>query len=155
MKKKLDSNHLITHRCLAHKVQLIVRNTITKTDSNGDFLYLNFILLEKDLNELAKFHEYSAKNTAHLRGVCIRRNVTPFKPKKIFPVRWVTSHYDALRLIMMFFAIIMEHLLLIFGSRFFTVKQRWIAKDIIGFLSDKHALSTLHFQMDIQFLFKG
>ena len=150
-----EMNPLITHKCLAHKVQLVVRNTITKSDDDGNFIFLNFILLEKDVNDLAALHETSAKNSAHLRGVCTRRNVVAFRPKKIFPVRWVSSHYDALHLIMKFFSIIMEHLILIVSSEFFNVKQRWAVKPFIGFLSDKHALSTLHFQLDILFLLKG
>ena len=164
LKIRLQKNHLVVHHCLPHRIQLIVRNAITLSKKvpipgtnkeKSVFVYPNGMHLESDIDDLASYHRKSHKNMAHLKKVCREAKVQVFRPPHIFPTRWVTSSYKAIYSAYNHWPLLIEHLTTIRNNPRYPPGQRLKAKNLILFLTDKHALSTMLYQMDVQYLFKG
>ena len=164
LKIRLGKSHLVVHHCRPHRIQLIVRNAITLSEKvpipgsnkkKSVFVYPNGMHLESDIDALASYHRKSHKNMAHLKKVCRAANVRVFRPHHVFPTRWVTSSYRAIYSAYTHWPLLIQHLTTIRDNRHYPPAQRVKAKNLILFLTDKHALTTMMYQMDVQYLFKG
>ena len=161
---RLGKEHLVVHHCLPHRIQLIVRNAITKskkvpipnsTKKKTVFEFPNGLHLEKDIDDLASFHRVSHKNMAHLKWICRTAGARVFRPPHIFPTRWVTSSYRATYSVYSHWPLLIKHLTTIRQDESYPIGQRHKAKLLLLFLTDRHALATMMYQMDMQYVFKG
>ena len=164
LKERLHKEHLVIHHCLPHRIQLIVRNAVTKsekvavpnsTKKRTVFSYPNGMHLESDIDKLASFHRVSHKNMAHLKKICRAAGAKVFRPPHVFPTRWVTSSYRATHSVDVHWPLLIQHLTAIYDDRRYPIGQRVKARKLLLFLKDKHALATMMYQMDMQYLFKG
>lgn len=120
------------------------------------YLHENAIYIEDDINSLAKFHSQSRKVLNNLRDFC--KLETPrvrfFRPPKIMPTRWVASHERATRSIFDHWPVLVKHLKHIRCSPNFSEKARQTATNLLLFLTDRHAMSNLLFQLELQYAFQ-
>ena len=157
--KLLGISSLYRHHCLAHRLQLILKNAAIEKNALGNYKYLNLgMFLTKDFNSMASFHRASAKNMAHLRQFMaaipsIRR---PVKPQRINDVRWVPSHQRVCVKTYKYGHIWSGHLGEISdpGSGF-SSEQRTKADENDNFFHDMHAIMSMVIQLDIFSLFQG
>ena len=153
----LNKGDLIMNACLAHKNNLMIRNAVTKKNPRNpkEYLYWNPIIFESDVNDFSSFFRYSHKNMNFLRKKCIDLGLQPFKPKKIIPNRWSASYFKSIIVVKKHFCPIVVTAGIIKDSPMFALKQQVNARNIDLFVRDKHALTLLHFQLDISYIYKG
>ena len=142
---------LIRHHCLAHRLNLVLKNAVSEKNELGKLKFDNFNLLQKDFNENSKFHKDSNKNMAHLKKTFTEKKLTPVKPKRILEPRWVSSAKDVAQGTYRNAHIWVEHLdgISTPGSPF-SASQREKAESIENFLRDKNAIMTMIYQLDLQ-----
>ena len=149
-------NKLMSHGCLAHKQNLMIRNAMNKKNSNGQPMYLSVQFAELDINAVATYHSQSHKVTGHLRNTCSRfEGVTFLMPRKIHKERWVGSSFTAYSVLDKMYPVLVRHVMEIQDDHCYSDSSQDSAADIDDYLHDKNALSTLHNTLDIQVTFKG
>ena len=116
----------------------------------------NCLEIEKIVNKIYKYYSSSNKRQNDLRKFCILNLYQKFRLVKIFEVRWVRSHYQALLVILRNYPALTGHLHYMKNlpntSEF---DQNTIdrAKELHFWLSSKHFLVTILTQLDIQLYF--
>ena len=155
LKRALERPDIITHKCLAHRIQLALETPIKKG------LCKNCAKLNLNLKLLSAFYHGSTKRMSSLSKYCKANERTFIKPKKIHDIRWVGSHLQSARVLFLHWDIFVGHLDFIQSDRDFgtnsasDVKTRYLARTLLKFLTQTNMLATLAFQMDVQYPFKG
>ena len=155
MKRALDRPDVITHKCLAHRIQLALETPIKKG------LCKNCVKLNLNLKLLSAFYHGSPKRMSSLSKYCKANDRSFIKPKKIHDIRWVGSHLESAKVLFVNWDTFVGHLEFIQSDSDFStnsvsdIKTRYLARTLLKFLKQKNMLATLAFQMDIQYPFKG
>lgn len=110
--------------------------------------------IEKYVNRLYSFYKKSHKRNNSLRDFLKAQSKTPFSLSKIFDIRWVSSQLISMLKLTSNYEMLLKHLALITQSKGFNEKSKNEAKALIKFLMNKHVLSHIYFNMDLQELFK-
>ena len=151
LKKAIGKDDLITHKCLAHRLETVLKHSYK--------LCPNCELVNLLLKELYSFYSRSPKRNDSLQKLCDRNNKNRFKPRRVLVVRWVASHFIAGRIVYLNYNTIVEHMDHILDSEVFGApsdkKTRILAKKIKDVMMDKHVFATLGLQLDLMYSFKG
>ena len=151
LKKAIGKEQLITHKCLAHRLETILKHSYKECP--------NCEIVNALLKELYSFYSRSPKRNDSLQKLCIREDVKRFKPRRVLVVRWVSSHFIAARIVYFNYDTLMKHMEFIMNSEVFGApsdkKTRTLAKKIKSVMMDKHVFATLALQLDIMYGFKG
>ena len=151
LKKAIGKEQLITHKCLAHRLETILKHSYKECP--------NCEIVNALLKELYSFYSRSPKRNDSLQKLCSREDVKRFKPRRVLVVRWVSSHFIAARIVYFNYDTLMKHMEFIMNSEVFGApsdkKTRTLAKKIKSVMMDKHVFATLALQLDIMYGFKG
>ena len=116
--------------------------------------YDTFKNIEKYVNRLYSFYSKSHKRHNSLREFLKALNKPQFSLSKIFDIRWVSSQLISMLKITSNHEVLLKHLGAITMSKDFSKKSKTEAKALLKFLMNKHVLSHMYFNMDLQELFK-
>ena len=148
--RKLGIPNLQRSHCLAHKLNLAIRNTAFAKNPAGKHKFENLVLEEKDLNSLSTFHSRSSKNMAHLRETMRAEGMTPARPHPIHKIRWSGSHKDVIEAEYRHAPVWSKHMTEIMADTSFSETQRFKATFLNNFMSDKYARITSAIMLDTQ-----
>ena len=150
-KDKVGNPKIVTMKCFAHRLELVLKHSAKNCSNCKD--------IAEFLKALYSFYSRSSKRKDSLLKYCERLGVKCYTPKKVLEVRWVTSHYRAAQVVYLNYDILLGHLQHMLDSPYFQLPSDNNTKVLIRRLQaiakQKHFVSTLAFQMDIMYIFKG
>ena len=148
-KRTINKPKMIGNKCMAHRLETILKHAYKDCP--------NCEIVADCLKKIHSFYSKSPKRLDHYKKFCKNRGVTCYKPTKILPVRWVSSHHLAAKIVYVLFDTIFAHLEHILSSPLFSMDRttKSIARKILKIMKRGEFLSSLALQLDVQGAFKG
>jgi hypothetical protein len=146
LNETVDHDIYVIH-CVAHKLELVVGHAFEKVYLKNDF--------EKFINSLHSFYynksfkrKESLMEMAHILGQVF------YELNFIFPIRWVSSEFQALFRIYQNYRSIINNMKMISQSNDFTNDIKQVASKILQTLQNAKFFTTLLFAMDVLSIIK-
>ena len=147
--KKLFGPKLISHHCQNHRIELVFGHAMDAFNS--------FNVIESNVNDLYKFYKKSGKTFGSLRDFLDEGALKHFSLNYIFKIRWVASHYRAVKKVFDNHKEIVNHLRTIEHKTDHVDHNSGVikaAKRHLRFLTDKRAMLLMVYNLDAQNAFK-
>ena len=156
LKRDLERPDIISHGCLAHKLELVLNAALKNAEICTNCNRLNFYL-----KKVHSFFRKSNKRKISFGKYCQALKRPCFRARRIMEVRWVASHFMAARVIFLNWDILVGFLKSLESDPNFdansesnkSTKNR--ARALLRFLTQRNSLSTLALQLDLMYIFKG
>ena len=148
---------LFCQHCLAHRLQLILKNVNKHIPKKGILPKCpNCLVMERINNKLANFYQNSSVRKRSLHKFCKDNKFDQFTPKKTMAVRWVQTHMDSNEIIFVHYKALVLHIIQNKNNRRMgDSKVRRFMQQMEDYLKHKNFLVTLAVVLDIQSVYTG